>query len=61
MKLYLYHFTLKHDEGTICLSIIARSATSAARRILEIERAPFRSIQAIHKGAEIGTINVNTP
>lgn len=55
MKLYQYHFTVKHDGGTIRLNIIDSRITKATRRIMNLEGCPFRAIRKIKRGVEIGT------
>jgi hypothetical protein len=42
-----YTVTLRHDEGTIALTIHAESADEAARRICAIEGAPLRAVVSV--------------
>lgn len=42
-----YHVTMKHDTGTVVLTIAARSRAEATRLACEAENAPLRSAVSV--------------
>jgi len=51
MRLWRYTFKLRHDNGTVRLSTVARNRATATAIILNAERAPRSAIMSIERSS----------